>query len=134
TIFRARRRCHFTVWSSLSILVYKNKTWDEALDYCRQNYTDLTSLRSHTIMAEVINNTITSQTAYVWTGLRFMAGHWFWVSGDDLQYKAWSTEGSSSVLPEICAVELCIEKRRFGNPQTERKDIIFTALSSHKCI
>ncbi|KAK7170899.1 hypothetical protein R3I94_000950 [Phoxinus phoxinus] len=75
------------------ILVYKNKTWDEALDHCRQHYTDLASLSSETIMAEVINNTITSQTAYVWTGLRFMAGHWFWVSGDDLQYKAWSVEG-----------------------------------------
>ncbi|XP_039515230.1 L-selectin-like [Pimephales promelas] len=75
------------------ILVRQNKTWDEALDYCRQNYTDLASLRSQRIMAEAINNTITSQTAYVWTGLRFMAGHWFWVSGDDLQYKAWSVEG-----------------------------------------
>ncbi|XP_077083365.1 uncharacterized protein LOC143736558 [Siphateles boraxobius] len=75
------------------ILVHQNKTWDEALDYCRQTYTDLASLSSETIMAEVINNTITSQRAYVWTGLRFMAGHWFWVSGDDLQYKAWSAQG-----------------------------------------
>ncbi|XDV18756.1 hypothetical protein PO909_024388 [Leuciscus waleckii] len=75
------------------ILVNQNKTWDEALDYCRQTYTDLASLRSQMIMAEVIKNTITSQTAYVWTGLRFLAGHWFWVSGDDLQYKAWSAEG-----------------------------------------
>lgn len=75
------------------ILVRQNKTWDEALDYCRQNYNDLASLRSRTKMAEVINNTMTSQTAYVWTGLRFMAGHWFWVSGHNLQYKAWSAEG-----------------------------------------
>ncbi|XP_056115071.1 macrophage mannose receptor 1-like [Rhinichthys klamathensis goyatoka] len=75
------------------ILVHQNKTWDEALDYCRQTYTDLASLRSQTIMAEAINNATSSQTAYVWTGLRFMAGHWFWVSGDDLQYKAWSKEG-----------------------------------------
>ncbi|XP_067301325.1 macrophage mannose receptor 1 [Pseudorasbora parva] len=75
------------------ILVHQNKTWDEALDYCRQNYTDLVTVRSQMIMAKVINKTITSQTAYVWTGLRFMAGHWFWVSGHDLQYKAWSAEG-----------------------------------------
>ncbi|KAK7176861.1 hypothetical protein R3I93_000950 [Phoxinus phoxinus] len=75
------------------ILVHQNKTWDEALDHCRQHYTDLASLRSQMIMAEAINNTITSQTAYVWTGLRFMAGHWYWVSGHNLQYKAWSVEG-----------------------------------------
>ncbi|ROL53979.1 Macrophage mannose receptor 1 [Anabarilius grahami] len=75
------------------ILVHQNKTWDEALDYCRKKYTDLASVSSESIMAEVINNTITSQTVYVWTGLRFMAGHWFWLSGDDLQYKSWSPEG-----------------------------------------
>ncbi|XP_048051857.1 secretory phospholipase A2 receptor-like [Megalobrama amblycephala] len=75
------------------ILVHQNKTWDEALDYCRQNYIDLVSLRSEMIMAEVINIITSSQTASVWTGLRFMAGHWFWVSGHNLQYKAWSVEG-----------------------------------------
>uniref|UniRef100_A0A8C1CCA5 Uncharacterized protein n=2 Tax=Cyprinus carpio TaxID=7962 RepID=A0A8C1CCA5_CYPCA len=71
----------------------QNKTWDESLNYCRQNYNDLVSLSSQIYMEEVINKTLTSQTAYVWTGLRFMAGHWFWVSGDDLQYKAWSVDG-----------------------------------------
>lgn len=45
------------------------------------------------IVTEVINNNITFQAVYVWTGLHFMAGHWFWVSGDDLQYKSWSAEG-----------------------------------------
>ncbi|KTG09617.1 hypothetical protein cypCar_00031348 [Cyprinus carpio] len=75
------------------ILVQQNKTWDESLNYCRQNYNDLVSLSSQIYMEEVINKTLTSQTAYVWTGLRFMAGHWFWVSGDDLQYKAWSVDG-----------------------------------------
>ncbi|XP_016417254.1 lymphocyte antigen 75-like [Sinocyclocheilus rhinocerous] len=75
------------------ILVHQNKTWDESLNYCWQNYIDLVSLSSQINMEEVINNTITSQTAYVWTGLRFMVGHWFWVSGDNLQYKAWSTVG-----------------------------------------
>uniref|UniRef100_A0A8C1UFD4 C-type lectin domain-containing protein n=1 Tax=Cyprinus carpio TaxID=7962 RepID=A0A8C1UFD4_CYPCA len=75
------------------ILVQQNKTWDESLNYCRQNYNDLVSLSSQIYMEAVINKTLTSQTAYVWTGLRFMAGHWFWVSGDDLQYKAWSVDG-----------------------------------------
>nr|XP_021333404.1 C-type mannose receptor 2 [Danio rerio]CAH68844.1 novel protein similar to lectins [Danio rerio] len=76
-----------------SVLVSQNKAWDEALDYCRQHYIDLVSLSSEMIEAEVINVTGKSQTDFVWTGLRFMAGHWFWVSGEDLQYKAWSVEG-----------------------------------------
>nr|NP_001018880.2 uncharacterized protein LOC446136 precursor [Danio rerio] len=76
-----------------TMLVSQNKAWDEALDYCRQNYSDLVSLSSEMIEAEVINVTGKSQTDFVWTGLRFMAGHWFWVSGEDLQYIAWSLEG-----------------------------------------
>ncbi|XP_021333404.2 C-type mannose receptor 2 [Danio rerio] len=76
-----------------SVLVSQNKAWNEALDYCRQHYIDLVSLSSEMIEAEVINVTGKSQTDFVWTGLRFMAGHWFWVSGEDLQYKAWSVEG-----------------------------------------
>ncbi|XP_073692902.1 secretory phospholipase A2 receptor-like [Garra rufa] len=75
------------------ILVHQNKTWDEALNYCRQNYIDLVSLSSQIKMEKVINITITSQTAFVWTGLRFMVGHWFWVNDDNLQYKAWTAEG-----------------------------------------
>jgi len=82
-------------------------------------HTDVVSLNSPIIVTEVINNNIiTSQTAYVWTGLHFMAGHWFWVSCDDLQYKV--SLCSEEELPEICAVELWIEKRGFRNTQTVR--------------
>ncbi|XP_073692793.1 snaclec stejaggregin-B subunit beta-2-like [Garra rufa] len=75
------------------ILVQQSKTWDEAHDYCIQNYIDLVSLRSPMKMEEVIKKTITSQTVYVWTGLRFLPGNWFWAGGRDLKYKAWSAEG-----------------------------------------
>ncbi|XP_065105377.2 snaclec alboaggregin-B subunit beta-like [Paramisgurnus dabryanus] len=76
-----------------TIVVQESKTWEEALDHCRQNYIDLVSIASERNMAEVIKNITTSQTAYVWTGLRFLAGDWFWVSGDDIGYEAWSVEG-----------------------------------------
>ncbi|XP_051574840.1 acidic leucine-rich nuclear phosphoprotein 32 family member A-like [Myxocyprinus asiaticus] len=68
-------------------VILENKTWEEALDYCRQQNTDLASLSSKNV--NVVKNMIqSSQTIYVWTGLRFLAGQWFWVSGDDLKYKA----------------------------------------------
>ncbi|XP_055059040.2 putative C-type lectin domain family 20 member A [Misgurnus anguillicaudatus] len=81
------------------IVVHENKTWEEALDYCRQNYVDLVSITSEWKMVEVIKNITTSQTAYVWTGLRFLSEYWFWVSGDDVEYKAWSTEGELQCPP-----------------------------------
>ncbi|XP_051510060.1 snaclec 5-like [Myxocyprinus asiaticus] len=75
------------------ILMQQNKTWEEALDYCRQHYTDLASLNSDGIMEKAMTLNTAAQTDDVWTGLRFLAGRWFWVKGDDLQYKAWSVEG-----------------------------------------
>ncbi len=30
-----------------------------------------------------------AETEYVWTGLRYLVGDWFWVNGDDLNNTAW---------------------------------------------
>uniref|UniRef100_A0A8B9KM18 C-type lectin domain-containing protein n=1 Tax=Astyanax mexicanus TaxID=7994 RepID=A0A8B9KM18_ASTMX len=75
------------------VLVQQKKTWQNALDYCRQHYTDLVSLKADNWMKEAVKVTKAAQTAHVWTGLRFLSGQWFWAKGDDLVYQAWSTEG-----------------------------------------
>ncbi|XP_051757352.1 C-type mannose receptor 2-like [Ctenopharyngodon idella] len=75
------------------ILVQQESTWEEALQYCRQNYTDLAGLSSDVIMKEVKVKTTSALTDDVWIGLRFIAGHWFWVNGEDLDYKVWSADG-----------------------------------------
>ncbi|XP_051984497.1 snaclec stejaggregin-B subunit beta-1-like [Xyrauchen texanus] len=75
------------------ILVQQENTWEEALDYCRQNYIDLAIITIEMIMTEAKNKVTAAQTEDVWIGLRFLAGHWFWVNGTDLNYSAWSVEG-----------------------------------------
>lgn len=77
------------------ILVNKTKTWEGALDYCRENYIDLVSITSENIMTDVKTNTMTFQTLYVWTGLRFLDDRWFWVSGDE-------DEAGSQNIPLQC--------------------------------
>lgn len=57
------------------ILVQEKKTWEEALEYCRSHYVDLAYLDS-----KVIPDLSNAQTESVWTGMRFLAGKWFWVS------------------------------------------------------
>ncbi|XP_073714927.1 snaclec 7-like [Misgurnus anguillicaudatus] len=74
------------------VLIQQNKTFEEALDYCRENYADLASLYTDKIMDKAMVITTAAQTDDVWTGLRFLAGQWFWVKGEDLQYKAWSVD------------------------------------------
>uniref|UniRef100_A0A8C1J686 C-type lectin domain-containing protein n=1 Tax=Cyprinus carpio TaxID=7962 RepID=A0A8C1J686_CYPCA len=111
-----------------TILVHQNKTWEEALNYCRQNYIDLVSLRSQMKMEEVIYNTITSQTAYVWTGLRFMVGHWFWVSGNFLQYKAWSVEGEPQCPARNLRCGALDRKRNIWQPKDCEEKLNFVCL------
>lgn len=75
------------------ILVEQKMTWEEALDYCRTNYIDLVSLTSEVWMKEAIKIGLAAQTEHVWTGLRFLNGHWFWTTQHALRYHAWSSEG-----------------------------------------
>ncbi|XP_056115057.1 lymphocyte antigen 75-like [Rhinichthys klamathensis goyatoka] len=74
------------------IVVKQENTWEEALEYCRQNYIDLASLSSDVIMKEAEDKS-TALTDDVWIGLRFIAGHWFWLNGEGLDYKVWSAGG-----------------------------------------
>ncbi|XP_060779081.1 snaclec coagulation factor IX/factor X-binding protein subunit A-like [Neoarius graeffei] len=66
------------------ILVKENKTWEEAREYCRTNYTGLASVTSETSLRQLELETMQTQTESVWTGLRFMNGQWLWVSGEQL--------------------------------------------------
>ncbi|XP_016424113.1 C-type lectin lectoxin-Phi1-like [Sinocyclocheilus rhinocerous] len=70
-------------------LVPQMETWDGALEYCRTHYKDLASLSTMERMDSALLEITQAETEYVWTGLRFLAGDWFWVNGDDLNYTAW---------------------------------------------
>lgn len=62
------------------ILVKEKMTWEEALEYCRSHYVDLAYLDS-----EVISDVSDAKTESVWTGLRFLAGKWLWVSKENIE-------------------------------------------------
>ncbi|XP_060883420.1 macrophage mannose receptor 1-like [Labrus mixtus] len=66
------------------------KTWEGALEYCRETHTDLTTLQSDTeqllTLSEIQHKRITDR---VWIGLRFLGDHWLWVNGDPMVYENW---------------------------------------------
>uniref|UniRef100_A0A3P9LAS4 C-type lectin domain-containing protein n=1 Tax=Oryzias latipes TaxID=8090 RepID=A0A3P9LAS4_ORYLA len=70
------------------------KTWEEALEHCRGNHGDLTSLLSETgnllVQREIQDPTFTQQ---VWVGLRFLGDTWLWANGDPLEFQAWNQTG-----------------------------------------
>ncbi|XP_067303680.1 C-type mannose receptor 2-like [Pseudorasbora parva] len=74
------------------ILIKENRTWSEALRYCRQNHVDLVSVHSEEMQREVMNVVKAASTAEVWLGLRHSCtvGIWFWVSGETVCYHKWA--------------------------------------------
>ncbi|KAI4871796.1 hypothetical protein NFI96_004236 [Prochilodus magdalenae] len=66
------------------VLVKENKTWEEAYEFCRTNYTGLAFLSSQTQLDLAKKETNGTQTVSVWTGLCFLAGEWLWVNGEPL--------------------------------------------------
>ncbi|KAM9366666.1 alpha-N-acetylgalactosamine-specific lectin-like [Symphorus nematophorus] len=81
------------------IVVQELKTWEEALQHCRglqdaprtAHQYDLASLpEANTVLFD--RDTIgTATTDEVWVGLRYLAGEWLWVSGEEV---------TSSYLPD----------------------------------
>lgn len=63
-------------------LVKENKTWEEALEYCRTYHTALASLNLTTQL--LLAETEPAQTASMWMGLRFLNGKWISVSGEEV--------------------------------------------------
>ncbi|KAG1941245.1 hypothetical protein F2P79_016098 [Pimephales promelas] len=92
----------FCVDISEFVLVLKNESWEGALEYCRKHHNDLASLSSVNKMTSTLGKIPLAETGYVWTGLRFLAGEWRWVDGDDLDFTAWPQTG----LPQCPARNL----------------------------
>ncbi|XP_035274275.1 macrophage mannose receptor 1-like isoform X2 [Anguilla anguilla] len=69
-------------------VVQEAMTWENALVYCRSKYTDLSSLFSN-YTAETVISSPGATTDFLWTGLRFLMGWWYWVNGDPMLYSAW---------------------------------------------
>ncbi|XP_036417844.1 macrophage mannose receptor 1-like [Colossoma macropomum] len=81
------------------ILIKEEKTWREALRYCRENQVDLVSVHTEKMqhwVEFVINN---ATTANVWMGLRHTCtlSFWFWVSGEFVCYQNWAPGNGTEV-------------------------------------
>ncbi|CAB1426984.1 unnamed protein product [Pleuronectes platessa] len=66
------------------ILIDEEKTWEEALDYCREKHDDLVSITDQAQQESVQNKVGTARTPFIWLGLRYTCtlDIWFWVNGE----------------------------------------------------
>uniref|UniRef100_A0A673N063 C-type lectin domain-containing protein n=1 Tax=Sinocyclocheilus rhinocerous TaxID=307959 RepID=A0A673N063_9TELE len=64
--------------------LYDFWSWEEALEHCRSQHSGLACLPTSLHLFQANNKTADMQTDGMWTGLRFLAGSWFWVNGESL--------------------------------------------------
>uniref|UniRef100_A0A3B3YWA5 C-type lectin domain-containing protein n=1 Tax=Poecilia mexicana TaxID=48701 RepID=A0A3B3YWA5_9TELE len=82
----------FICYDDNVILIKENKTWEDALTYCRDHHHDLvtiTNMEDQKWIQEKVKN---ASTDYVWMGLRYTCtlDFWFWVSDEVVRYKNWA--------------------------------------------
>ncbi|KAI4881802.1 hypothetical protein NFI96_016440 [Prochilodus magdalenae] len=92
--------CHQSEFHQISIhrvfnkliLIQQNRTWSEALWYCRENHLDLVSVHSVEIQLWVKEVAQKASTEHVWLGLRHTCAQslWYWVSGFSICYQNWA--------------------------------------------
>uniref|UniRef100_A0A3Q3AZI1 C-type mannose receptor 2-like n=1 Tax=Kryptolebias marmoratus TaxID=37003 RepID=A0A3Q3AZI1_KRYMA len=85
----------FICYDDKVILIKENKTWEEALYYCRDHYHDLvtiTNLDEQRWVQEKVKN---ASTPFVWMGLRYSCALdlWFWISDEVVSYENWVSDG-----------------------------------------
>uniref|UniRef100_A0A3Q3KKR0 C-type lectin domain-containing protein n=1 Tax=Mastacembelus armatus TaxID=205130 RepID=A0A3Q3KKR0_9TELE len=91
----------------ISINVVNMKmAWEEALEHCRKNQSDLPSLLSETELLQAQNAVQKADISDpVWIGLRYLSDHWLWVKGDPLVYENWPQGDQDHQCPfYVCLV------------------------------
>ncbi|KAL7880761.1 hypothetical protein SRHO_G00030150 [Serrasalmus rhombeus] len=81
------------------ILIKEEKTWREALSYCREKHVDLVSVHTEEIQHWVEIMAKNASTANVWMGLRHTCtlNIWFWVKGEFICYQNWAPGNGTGV-------------------------------------
>ncbi len=101
-------------WVPELILVTEKKSWEEALEHCESQHSGLACLPTSLHLFQADNKTEDMQTDGMWTGLRFLAGSWFWVNGESL--------GNLVQLPACPASPLYCGSRNLAAKRWESRD------------
>ncbi|XP_038132880.1 C-type mannose receptor 2-like [Cyprinodon tularosa] len=74
------------------ILIKENKTWEDALKYCRDHYHDLVTITSLDKQRWIQQEAKFASTDYVWMGLHYACtlDLWFWISDEVVSCQNWA--------------------------------------------
>ncbi|MEQ2304105.1 hypothetical protein AMECASPLE_023591, partial [Ameca splendens] len=78
---------------STVILIKENKTWEDALSYCRDHHHGLITITNLDEQRLVQQEAHFASTPFVWMGLHYACtlDLWFWISDEVVSYKNWAS-------------------------------------------
>uniref|UniRef100_A0A096LSV2 C-type lectin domain-containing protein n=2 Tax=Poecilia formosa TaxID=48698 RepID=A0A096LSV2_POEFO len=84
----------FICYDDKVILIKENKTWKDALTYCRDHHHGLVTITNMIDQISVQQEAQFASTDYVWMGLRYACtlDLWFWVSDEVVSYQNWGSD------------------------------------------
>uniref|UniRef100_A0A668UZ17 C-type lectin domain-containing protein n=1 Tax=Oreochromis aureus TaxID=47969 RepID=A0A668UZ17_OREAU len=87
----------FFCYDEKLILMKENKTWEEALDYCRAFHMSLVSITNPYQQRWVEERAKNASSPFVWLGLRYSCtlDLWFWINDKVVCYEKWSRGGKT---------------------------------------
>uniref|UniRef100_A0A673HJR0 C-type lectin domain-containing protein n=1 Tax=Sinocyclocheilus rhinocerous TaxID=307959 RepID=A0A673HJR0_9TELE len=92
------------------ILIKEYKTWDEAQDYCRQNYIDLATVQTDEEWSE-LTELIEKLQLYIWIGLYDDVNTWHWSYQDEIvTFLHWDSEQPNNLNGK----QYCVNLRTSG--------------------
>uniref|UniRef100_A0A3P9L7R8 C-type lectin domain-containing protein n=1 Tax=Oryzias latipes TaxID=8090 RepID=A0A3P9L7R8_ORYLA len=113
-------------WSDGSSFSFRhwnlNRTWEEALYYCRHHHHDLVTITNPEDQIWVQEKTKNASSPFVWTGLRYTCslGFWFWVSDEVVHYKNWASPEQVNECDMSGAVQTGGEHKWFKKHDEEK--------------
>ncbi|KAK0148187.1 Lymphocyte antigen 75 [Merluccius polli] len=108
------------------ILISENKTWEEAVDYCRENHHDLLSAHNDSMRENIQKIAKRATTDFVWIGLHYtcVMDFWFWIDNEEFNENNWDQETHKG---DFCGTSGAMKKsstKFFSRPNTERLNFI----------
>ncbi|KAJ8372476.1 hypothetical protein AAFF_G00289210 [Aldrovandia affinis] len=125
----------FVCYDDNLVLIRENRTWMEAVSFCRQHHVDLVSVLSDAVQGLVAQEARGASTPHVWLGLRYacILHFWFWVSPEGGCYSNWAP-GRGPGGPGNCgntgAMEAGGGHRWVSLPDSEQLNFICSTCSS----
>ncbi|XP_032439684.1 C-type mannose receptor 2-like [Xiphophorus hellerii] len=85
----------FICYEDEVILIKENKTWEDALNYCRGHHHDLVTITNMDDQRWIQEKVKNASTDHVWIGLHYIWSlrFWVWVSDQEVSYENWGSPG-----------------------------------------